>query len=312
MARTASFPVNHSGDGEDRIFRRLLEAPLFQTYRKAFTDATGLALNLVPAGFGVEDEQWFSNPFCREINRGRSSCGECAKAHQCLGEVSGERSETVTCFAGLRETGIPVRSANRTVALLHTGQVFTNEPDPAAFDAIGERLRGDGESEERIDELRRLWVEGPVKSREAYEGAITLLAAFAIQLSEYVNRLMIEDAHSEPEVVTRAKQYVNSHLDEKITLEMVARHVGVSPFYFCKVFKQSVEMTLTEYVNRRRVEWAKRKLMNPRVRVTEVAFDVGYLSLSQFNRSFLKYVGLSPSQYRKKHAVSNAATAVVA
>lgn len=57
-------------------------------------------------------------------------------------------------------------------------------------------------------------------------------------------------------------------------------------------------MTLTEYVNRRRVEWAKRKLINPNTRVTEVAFDVGFQSVSQFNRSFLKYAGVSPTRYR--------------
>ena len=112
---------------------------------------------------------------------------------------------------------------------------------------------------------------------------------------------MIEEANAEPEVIVKAKRFVNAHLDEKLSLETVANHVGVSPYYFCKVFKQSTEMTLTEFVNRRRVEWAKRKLLNPRARVTEVAFDVGFQSISQFNRSFLKYVGESPTRYREKH-----------
>ena len=59
-------------------------------------------------------------------------------------------------------------------------------------------------------------------------------------------------------------------------------------------------MTLTEYVNRRRIEWSKVKLMEPDSRVVEVAFDVGYQSLSQFNRCFRKYVGVSPTRFRQR------------
>lgn len=128
---------------------------------------------------------------------------------------------------------------------------------------------------------------------------MTLLAAFALQLADILNRLLIEEANAEPEVVVKAKRYVNAHLEDKISLESVAQHVGVSPYYFCKVFKQSAGMTLTEFVNRRRVEWAKRQLLNPQARVTEVAFDVGFQSISQFNRSFLKYVGESPTRFRE-------------
>ncbi|MEM6280322.1 MAG: helix-turn-helix transcriptional regulator, partial [Verrucomicrobiota bacterium] len=99
---------------------------------------------------------------------------------------------------------------------------------------------------------------------------------------------------------------------DKISLESVAKHVGVSPYYFCKVFKQSAGMTLTEFVNRRRIEWAKRRLLNPQARVTEVAFDVGFQSISQFNRSFLKYVGQSPTRFRDhqgKEKLSNVCAA---
>ena len=137
---------------------------------------------------------------------------------------------------------------------------------------------------------------------DQYHGVITLLAAFAIQLSEQVNRLLIEDANSEPAIVTKAKQYVSANLEDKVCLDDVAKRVGVSSFYFCKIFKRSTGMTLTEYVNRRRIEWAKRKLVNPQARVTEVAYEVGYQSLSQFNRSFLKYVGMSPTRFREQQS----------
>jgi len=293
---------------EERIFSKLKESTFFQTYREAFEAATGLPLDLVPAAGGhaagghAGAERAGKNEFCRLLNEGAGVCGRCAEAGRALA-CSGEGgATTVTCFAKLRETQVPVRSGERAFALLVTGRVAT---EPLA-DELPEPVRaGIAEVAASPEERRRLetaWRGSPVTTREQYFGGVTLLATFALQLSDVLNRLLIEESHAEPEVVVKAKRFVNAHLEDRISLERVSKHVGVSPFYFCKVFKQSVGMTLTEYVNRRRVEWAKRRLFHPRARVTEVAFDVGFQSISQFNRSFLKYVGESPTRYRERKA----------
>jgi AraC-like DNA-binding protein len=65
-------------------------------------------------------------------------------------------------------------------------------------------------------------------------------------------------------------------------------------------------MTFTEFVNRQRIERAKRRLLDPAERITEIAYDIGYQSLSQFNRSFLRIVGESPTQFRKRMGVGRA------
>ncbi|NNE90292.1 MAG: helix-turn-helix domain-containing protein [Verrucomicrobiales bacterium] len=298
--------MNASHPSEDQIYQKLANSPLFQTYRTAFTNATGMALFMVPADEEFRSnhrETTFTNSFCRAVNGGlNSGCEACVRANRCLFNPSADRPETTRCFAGMRETSIPIRAADQTVAFLRTGQVFTEKPSADSFSKIRDALQKTGETKQDVESLREKWEEGRVLSTEEYEGLITILAAFALQLSDVLNRLLIEDANSEPDVVVRAKRFVNANLEEKIRLEEVAQHVGVSSFYFCKVFKQATGMTLTEYVNRRRVEWAKRLLLNPQARVTEVAFDVGYQSLSQFNRSFLKYVGISPTRFREKKA----------
>ena len=139
-----------------------------------------------------------------------------------------------------------------------------------------------------------------------------MMAAFAQQLSDLVNRLVLENTQSEPDPVVRAKRFVSENIEDKICLENVAKHVGVSPYYFCKIFKQSTRMTLTEYINRRRVEKAKQLLLHRRNRITEIAYEVGFQSLSQFNRSFLKYVGVSPTGFRQKETSSKYMSAVPA
>ena len=288
-------------DSDERIYRKLADSPFYQTYRKAFMNATGLSLALVSADeelsrAGQADR--FSNHFCKALNAGDRGCRSCLLAHHCLARSVNDKAETMTCFAGMRETMVPVRAGNRTVALLSTGQVFTTPASERSFEPVANQLARLGHDRKCLGSLESAWSETPEFGLEKYEGTVTILAAFALQLSDLLNRLLTEEVNSEPQIVVKAKRFVNAHLEEKLSLDSVAVHVGVSPFYFCKLFKQATDMTLTEYVNRRRIEWAKRKLINPNARVTEVAFDVGFQSVSQFNRSFLKYVGVSPTRYR--------------
>jgi AraC-like DNA-binding protein len=77
----------------------------------------------------------------------------------------------------------------------------------------------------------------------------------------------------------------------------------VSNFYLCKMFKKSTGVTFTQYLSRVRVEKAKNLLLNPHLRVSEIAYDVGFQSLTHFNRVFRQVVGQSPSEYRESKSV---------
>ena len=112
--------------------------------------------------------------------------------------------------------------------------------------------------------------------------------------------MLFATAETEPEPVRQAKAYIMQHLAEPMELETVAREVHVSLFHFCKVFKRATGTTFTDYVNRARVEKAKRMLMRPEARITEVAYDVGFQSLSHFNRSFRRIVSESPTEFRAR------------
>jgi AraC-like DNA-binding protein len=77
----------------------------------------------------------------------------------------------------------------------------------------------------------------------------------------------------------------------------------VSTFYFCKMFKKATGLTFTDYLSRVRVEKAKALLLNPHLRISEIAYDVGFQSLTHFNRMFRKIVGQSPTVYRESKSV---------
>lgn len=302
---------------EDKSVRiqDLENSVLYRTYRKAFQDATGLPLVISAAdgGSAAPDEGLENeNRFCKSLNGGKGRCAGCAMSHQCLISSAGEKARTARCFAGLYETAVPVRFGQSTVAFLKTGQVFDRKPTEEDFENVLAALEGEGRAAKDVADLRDAYFSAPVVPKKKYNGMVTLLAGISIQLSDLIGRMVFEQASEEPRIVTQAKQFIHANLGEKLRLEEVAAQVNVSHFYLCKLFKEATGMTFTEYVNRRRTEIAKRKLLQPHSRVTEVAFEVGFQSLSQFNRSFSRYTGCSPTEYRERTGKQNSAGALAA
>jgi AraC-like DNA-binding protein len=165
---------------------------------------------------------------------------------------------------------------------------------------VGRVLTEAGVAGKEIKRLRGLWEQTPEISQEKYESVVVLLEAFGKQLSDAANRLIIETRPQEPVAVTKARRFIRENLGERLTLEDVSRHAGLSPHHFCKVFRKAAGVNLIEYINRCRVEKARDMLLKPDARVSEVAFEIGYQSLSQFNRSFRSVTGENPTEYRRR------------
>ncbi len=113
------------------------------------------------------------------------------------------------------------------------------------------------------------------------------------------NQLATESSSVDPPAVTRAKQFIARNQDNAICLATVAKAVNTSTFYFCKLFKRATGLTFTEYLARVRIEKAKTLLLDPNQRVSEVAYEVGFQSLTHFNRVFRGIVRQSPTSYRR-------------
>jgi AraC-like DNA-binding protein len=103
---------------------------------------------------------------------------------------------------------------------------------------------------------------------------------------------------AEPVEIWKARKFIQENSDEKLGLKRVARVVNISANHLSEKFKQVTGMNFVDYVARTRIEKARVLLQNPNQRITEIAFAVGFQSLSQFNRSFKKFTGQSPTQFR--------------
>ena len=113
---------------------------------------------------------------------------------------------------------------------------------------------------------------------------------------------MTEKNNAEPPVVQKAREYIDRHKTEELSLANVAKAAGASVFHFCKVFHKATGLKFTDYVARVRLEDARTRLLNPNLRVSEIAYNVGFQSLTQFNRTFKRVFGQSPSDFRARLA----------
>lgn len=98
--------------------------------------------------------------------------------------------------------------------------------------------------------------------------------------------------------------YLHEHFAEKISLEQVAKNLYLSPFYISKVFKEEIGETPINYLIKIRLENAKDLLLNKKdLSIKEISSIVGYDDAYHFSKSFKKYYGLSPAEYKKTHIV---------
>lgn len=287
--------TSHPPDG----FLALSESKMYKDYAEAFVQGTGLPLNL-----SSPETLWLtchepaqSNPFCALLQVQTPGCAACYSL-QCRVENDAQQdATTLQCFAGLYETAVPVRAGGKLIAFLKTGQILLRTPDPASIFEMASKLEAHGvhvdllKAEQTFSMIR-------VFTEAQYESLVRLLSLFAEQLAHAASALILAHNPEGSPLVGRACLHIQENLQEPLSLGAVAKKLHVSAAWLSQKFKQSTGMNFVEYVSRTRVEKARVLLANPNRRVSEIAFDVGFQSLSQFNRAFKKFTGKSPTVQR--------------
>jgi len=288
-----------------KLVERLAGSKIFLDYERAFSEATGLPLNLAPtehwglAHHGKKHE----NPFCAMMGSCNRTCAACLEAQQKSSEEKRDedgsgRPHTVTCFAGLCETSVPLRLGDDSIGFLQTGQVMLHPPTQKQFNRVAKQLIEWGFTGD-MKKVEDAYFKTRVLAKTQYDSMLRLLAIFSEHLATVSNQLTLQSAQAEPPSITRSRQLIAENQGEELSLGAVAKAIHMSTFYFCKTFKKATGLTFTQYVARTRVEKAKNLLLNPNKRVSEAAFAVGFQSITHFNRTFKKIVGRSPTEYRE-------------
>lgn len=103
------------------------------------------------------------------------------------------------------------------------------------------------------------------------------------------------------ETVRKAQEYIEQHFDERISLDDLARQLATGKRSLERRFKKATDNTISEYVQRVKVEAAKKRFETGLENVNEVMYAVGYSDAKAFRATFKKVTGLSPMEYRNKY-----------
>lgn len=128
-------------------------------------------------------------------------------------------------------------------------------------------------------------------------GRNLLLATVAIceRLAAYASKA-VDSMHG---AVVAAREFIDEHFRDELSLEQVAKHTRLSPFHLSRIFKSATRMTVLEYLTSRRVEEAQKLLCSTLLSIKEIASQVGYADQNYFSRVFRRHTGKTPSDYRR-------------
>ncbi|MCC8045691.1 MAG: response regulator [Clostridiales bacterium] len=110
-----------------------------------------------------------------------------------------------------------------------------------------------------------------------------------------------QNAAPENATIAQIKEYISrNYRNELLSVKDISSHVFLSVSYVCTFFKNETGKTLNQYLTEYRMERAKELLADPQYKISEISSKVGYSDGNYFGKSFKKYTGLSPSEYREK------------
>ncbi|NDA69318.1 MAG: AraC family transcriptional regulator, partial [Verrucomicrobia bacterium] len=196
-------------EDSNHIINTLAHSQVYQDYERAFNETTGLPVNLRPV------ESWQlphhgrrnENPFCALMAERSRTCAACLQTQQQLADAARTCPASVTCAFGLCDSAVPVRTGDKTIGYLQTGQVFRRKPTEAQFDRTAKLAQEGGVTASR-EQMREAYFNTPILTAKRHEAAVNLLHIFADHLGMVSNQIMVRNANAEPPMITRAKQFI--------------------------------------------------------------------------------------------------------
>lgn len=144
-------------------------------------------------------------------------------------------------------------------------------------------------------------LESPGLSDRLFVDALTTALSIHI-LRSYASRQQPLQAYAvglSQRKLQQAIDYINTYLEEDLSLEAIASTLGMSQYYFARLFKQSMGLAPYQYVLQQRLERAKQLLRQRELSIAEIALRCGFSSQSHLNRHFRRLTGMTPKAYRE-------------
>ena len=315
----------------------LLDIPLWEQVQDQLAEFTGTAIITIDYKGNPITKHSCRTEFCSVIRENpifRKRCYRC-DALAGLEAVRLGRPYIYLCHCGIVDVAVPVLVGDRYLGAVMFGQVRIPNGDTGAkverlvneissFQAESECARQDLlEKFERLPEMEYSKIEQIAK---LINSVVTYIVDSAIKKrneAETYNWLLrlnseggegiqelrgpISQGNQEPQNTTVPKTsavypavaYIDSHPGVSVSMNEMANLCHLSPSYFSRLFHREAGESFTNYVNRQKVEIAKRELRETSKSISQISIDLGYLNTSHFINIFKRFEGTTPLIYRQ-------------
>ena len=280
----------------------LIEVTGLQRVQDELAAGSGLAMLMVDYLGNPVTRHSCCSAFCNAARLDKKYAELCKKCDS-RGGIEAARLHKpyiYTCHMGVTDFAIPIMLDGEYIGAILGGQVTCSD---GAYEAVVSELT------DIPDNLRVLRDKLP-----SYDTArIDALAQMVFFLMNYIlgegrTKLSQNDTAAtqypnpsdvEKGSVSPAVRYIDLHFKESLTLAQMAGLCELSPTYFCKQFKKLMGCNFTEYINAKRIECAKKLLVETNRSITDVAYELGYEDSGYFIKVFKRLTGMTPHTFRQ-------------
>lgn len=156
------------------------------------------------------------------------------------------------------------------------------------------------------EEIFTLFEKALLERNQQAPGYLYMLSLYIQQILSLASRCFLKEAQTQARQVEReqkklvqdALSYIDGHYGENINIRMLSRDFLVSQQYLTRVFKAAMGISPVKYINKVRIEQAKKLIRTTNENLSSIAFLVGFDNIYYFSRTFKQYEGISPLHYR--------------
>lgn len=168
---------------------------------------------------------------------------------------------------------------------------------------IGDKFNPVFHQTEQFEDLKQLFCQIDRHAAEREEGYQALCQYLMLASLELVKRMVSgrKDASwtQETSMFAQIAKYIDLHYMEDVTIEQLVQQFYISPYHLSHMFRQKTGYSLKQYILRRRIGEAQIRLVSTQDSVQTISEAVGFEDASYFSRIFSKYIGQTPTEYRK-------------
>jgi len=210
------------------------------------------------------------------------------------------------CYMGLTEIIKPVLFHDKPICIIYINNFFLQEKREQMLGRIAKNSSNTGVKRDKLINMLEASQLISGATLDEYAELAEILSNIILNSLSDTTRLKNKSLSASPVytssshwVIEAMENYVNSYYNREIKLSQLANLYFLNPQYLCRLFKNKTGTNFSSYVNKVRIDHARRLLSATGDDITDISMQVGFNNVTYFNRLFKKLVGATPGEYRR-------------